>query len=344
MRTAIAMLGTLVCIGQDGGVVHRAEPGETHLANVRQVTFGGQNAEAYFASDGQHLILQRTETEDGCDQEFIVRADGTGLHRVSSGNGRTTCGYFYAGDTRILYSSTEHAGRACPPRADLSQGYAWALYDYDIYTARADGSDQQVLYRSPRYDAEATVSPDGRHVVFTSLGDGDLDIYVMDIDGANVRRLTTEFGYDGGPFFSRDGRLIVYRAFHPETERERADYQRLLELNLVRPSRMELWVMLADGSERHQVTRLGGANFAPYFHPDGERIIFASNHTNPRGRNFDLFLVGLDGTNLERVTTYQGFDGFPMFSPDGRQLVFASNRHGSVEGETNVFVADWIDR
>ena len=340
---AILILGPS-CAAQEQASVHQPEPGETRLANVRQVTFGGQNAEAYFASDGRRLILQRQDTDEGCDQQFVVHVDGTGLERVSSGNGRTTCGYFYAEDSRILYSSTEHLGPACPPRADMSQGYVWALYDYDIYTARADGSDRQLLHRSPRYDAEATVSPNGRQIVFTSLADGDLDIYVMDIDGSNVRRLTSELGYDGGPFFSRDGGLIVYRAYHPETDEERADYLRLLEQNLVRPARMELWVMRADGSDRRQVTHLGGANFAPYFHPDGERIIFASNHTNPRGRDFDLFLVNLDGSGLERVTTYEGFDGFPMFSPDGRQLVFASNRHGSVEGETNVFVADWTER
>lgn len=344
MRRSIALLAlAAACSGGESGVVHQPEPGEDEFSGLRQITFGGQNAEAYFASDGQRLILQRQEADTGCDQQFVVRVDGTGLQRVSSGDGRTTCGFFYAGDTRILYSSTEHLGPACPPRADFSQGYVWAVYDYDIYTARADGSGRELLHRSPRYDAEATVSPDGRRVVFTSLAEGDLDIYVMDIDGSNVRRLTTELGYDGGPFFSHDGRLIVYRAYHPETDEERADYLRLLEQDLVRPSRMELWVMNADGSDRRQITQLGGANFAPYFHPDGQRIIFSSNHTNPRGRNFDLFLVNLDGSGLERVTTYEGFDGFPMFSPDGRRLVFASNRHGSVEGETNVFVTDWIE-
>jgi Tol biopolymer transport system component len=320
------------------------EAGETYLNELRQVTFGGQNAEAYFASDGQRLILQRQETDDGCDQQFIVWADGSSLERVSSGNGRTTCGYFYDGDSRILYSSTEHLGPACPPRADLSRGYVWALYDYDIYSARSDGGDIAPLYRSARYDAEATVSPDGRQIVFTSLAEGDLDIYVMDIDGSNVRRLTTEAGYAGGPFFSPDGRSIVYRAYHPETDEERSEYLRLLEQDLVQPSQMELWVMDADGSNRRQITQLGGANFAPFFHPDGQRIIFSSNHTNPRGRNFDLYLVNLDGSGLERVTTYEGFDGFPMFSPDGSRLAFASNRHGSVEGETNIFVVNWVER
>lgn len=324
-------------------VGHPSQPGESHLANVRQLTFGGQNAEAYFSADGRWLIFQRQVDSAGCDQQFVMRADGSALKRVSRGEGRTTCGYFYDGDERILYSSTEHVSAECPPPPDRTQGYAWALYDYDIYTARADGSDPTRLFRSPGYDAEATVSPDGRSIVFTSTRDGDLDIYVMDVDGGNVRRLTDELGYDGGPFYSADGRLIVYRAFHPATEDERADYRRLLAQDLVRPSRMEIWLMSADGTDRRRVTSLGGANFAPYFHPDGRRIIFASNHTDPRGRQFDLYLVGVDGADLTRVTTYDGFDGFPQFSPDGSRLVFASNRHGTVEGETNIFIADWVE-
>jgi len=269
--------------------------------------------------------------------------DGTGLTRVSSGQGRPTCGYFFDGDRRILYASTEHVSPRCPPRPDFSQGYVWALYDYDIYTAAADGSGKRLLFRSPRYDAEATVSPDGKRIVFTSVRDGDLDIYTMNVDGTDVRRLTNTLGYDGGAFFSPDGKSIVFRSYHPDTAEDSATYRRLLAQNLVRPSRMEIWVMNADGTERRQVTRLGGANFAPYFHPDGRRIIFSSNHSNPRSRNFDLFLVNLDGTGLEQVTNSPEFDGFPMFSPDGRQLVFASNRLGKVAGETNIFIAEWVD-
>ncbi|HXF95015.1 MAG TPA: hypothetical protein VNI61_02815 [Gemmatimonadales bacterium] len=320
------------------------DSGEARLANIRQLTFGGQNAEAYFSRSGRRLIFQRQEADTGCDQEFVINVDGSGLRRVSSGRGRTTCGYFYADDSRILYSSTEHLGPACPPRPDYSRGYVWALYDYDIYTAAADGSDPRALIRHPGYDAEATVSPDGRTIVFTSLRDGDLDIYAVDVDGTNLRRLTRALGYDGGPFFSPDGRRIVYRAYHPASAADSADYVTLLRANLVRPSRMEIWVMNADGSDPRQVTRLGGANFAPYFHPDGRRILFASNHRNPQSRNFDLYLVNLDGTGLERVTTHPDFDSFPMFSPDGTRLVWASNRNARVPGETNIFIADWIER
>lgn len=324
-------------------VLRASEQGEGHLGNIRQLTFGGQNAEAYFSSDGRQLIFQRTEPSGGCDQQYIMNVDGSALRRVSSGLGRTTCGYFFAGGGRILYSSTHHVSPECPPNPDFSQGYVWPVPDFDIFAAGPDGSDLRPLASSPGYDAEATVSPDGSHIVFTSTRDGDLDIYSMNADGTGVRRLTTSVGYDGGPFYSPDGRRIVYRSSRPETPEAEADYRRLLAEGLVRPTRLEIWVMDADGSNQRQVTSLGGANFAPYFHPDGRRIIFASNHHNPRGRNFDLFMVNDDGTGLVQITTYEDFDGFPMFSPDGRKLVFASNRHGSVPGETNIFVADWVE-
>ena len=321
-----------------------ADSGEVHLRNIRQLTSGGQNAEAYFSKSGRQIILQRQESDSGCDQQFVINTDGTNLHRVSSGRGRTTCGYFFDNDKRIFYASTEHTGPACPPRPDYSKGYVWALFDYDIYTARADGQKTRRLTKNPRYDAEGTLSPDGKTIVFTSLRDGDLDIYTMSVDGKHVKRLTHTLGYDGGPFFSSDGKQIVYRAWHPQTATDSSDYVSLLGQNLVRPTRMEIWVMNADGTNQHQVTNLGGANFAPYFHPDGRRILFASNHKNPRSRNFDLYLVNADGTGLEQVTTNTEFDAFPMFSPDGRQLVWASNRHGKVQGETNIFIADWVEQ
>jgi len=321
-----------------------ADSGETHLRNIRQLTFGGQNAEAYFSRSGRQIIFQRTEADSGCDQQYMINADGTGLHRVSSGAGRTTCGYFYDRDRRIFYYSTEHVGPACPPRPDYSLGYVWALYDYDLYVADSSGRGARRITTNPRYDAEGTLSPDGRTIVFTSLRDGDLNIYTMRVDGTHLRQLTRTLGYDGGPFFSPDGKHIVYRAWHPQTARDSADYTGLLSRDLVRPTFMEIWVMDADGSHQRQVTHLGGANFAPFFHPDGRRIIFASNHRNPRSRNFDLFLVNLDGTGLEAVTTNVEFDAFPMFAPDGRQLVWASNRHGQVAGETNIFIADWVER
>lgn len=339
------MLSTLLMsLALQQPVVLAPDSGEVHLRNIRQLTFGGQNAEAYFSASGKQLIFQRTAGDSGCDQQYIMNIDGSGLHRVSSGLGRTTCGYFFGGDARIFYASTEHLGAACPPPPDYSRGYVWALYDYDIYVADSSGAHAERLTRNPGYDAEGTLSPDGRTIVFTSLRDGDLDIYTMRADGTQLKRLTRTLGYDGGPFFSRDGKLIVYRAYHPASAQDSADYRALLGQHLVRPTRMDIWVMNADGSHQRQVTSLPGASFAPYFTPDGTQIIFASNYRNPRTRNFDLYLVNLDGTGLEPVTTDSEFDAFPMFSPDGRQLVWASNRHGSEPGETNIFIADWVAR
>jgi TolB protein len=320
-------------------------PAERRLRNVRQLTFGGENAEAYFSGDGRQLIFQSKRDGMRCDQIFTMSAaDGGGLRRVSTGDGATTCSYIFPGTRRILYASTHLAARECPPPPDRSRGYVWALYPgFDIFTARPDGTELKRLTSTPGYDAEATVSADGKRIVFTSLRDGDLDIYTMDADGRNVKRLTNELGYDGGPFFSRDGKLIVYRAHHPKTPEQVARYKQLLAENVIEPTVFELWVMNADGTNKRQVTTLGVASFAPYFTPDGRRIIFASNHPSRRSRNFDLYLVNLDGTNLERVTFNETFDGFPMFSPDGKKLVFASNRNAAREGDTNVFIADWIE-
>jgi Tol biopolymer transport system component len=257
--------------------------------------------------------------------------------------GRTTCGYFFPSGDRILYSSTHHASPICPPPPDYSRGYVWALYDFDIYSARADGSDLKTLFASPGYDAEATVSPRGDRIVFTSTRDGDLEIYSMAPDGSDVRRLTHEPGYDGGPFFSPDGRKIVYRAHHPESPEELADYRALLRADRVRPGVLEIYVMNADGSDKRQLTDNGAANFAPFFHPNGRQVIFSSNLHDPDSRNFDLYLIDLDGTGLSRVTTHPEFDSFPMFTRDGRHLVFASNREARNPGDTNLFIAEWIE-
>jgi Tol biopolymer transport system component len=271
----------------------------------------------------------------------VVRIDGSGLQRVSNGLGKTTCGWFLPGNQRLFFASSHAFDSTCPPRPDPSRGYVWGLDRFDIYTANRDGSNLQRLTNYGVYTAEGILSPDGRRIVFTSLKDGDLDIYTMNVDGTDVRRLTTTVGYDGGPWWSPDGTKIVYRAWHPPDSAGLADYRALLAQRMVRPSRMELWVMNADGSEQRQITQLGGANFGPSWTPDGRRIIFSSNHKNPRSRNFDLYLVNLDGSGLEQITTHAEFDGFPMFSPDGRRVVWASNRGAAREGDTNLFIADW---
>ena len=317
---------------------------EPYLSNLRQLTLEGQNAEAYFSPDDEWLIFQSTSGALGCDQIFTMRVDGSDRRMVSTGAGVTTCAYFTYPDARgIVYSSTHLADSTCPPRPDFSRGYVWPIHPgYDVFRADPDGSNPARLTDTPGYDAEATFSRDGSRIVFTSVRDGDLDLYTMDADGENVQRLTDEVGYDGGAFFSYDGSKIVYRAHHPTAADEVADYRQLLTDDLVRPSHMEIWVMNADGSGKRQLTTNGAANFAPYFAPDGERIVFASNMGDPRGRNFDLYMIDIDGTNLTQITFDPEFDAFPMFSSDGSKLVWASNRHGAKEGDTNIFIADWV--
>lgn len=316
---------------------------ETHLSNIKQLTFGGQNAEAYFSGDGRKLIFQSTRDPYKCDQIFTMNLDGSDVRLVSTGKGRTTCSYFFPNGKKILYSSTHLGDAECPPKPDYSKGYVWAVYPtFDIFTADPDGSRVKQLTTTPGYDAEATFSTNGKKIVFTSLRNGDLDIYSMEANGRHVKQLTHELGYDGGPFFSPDGKWIVYRAHHPKPGQETDDYLGLLRQNLIRPTYLELWLMKADGSDKKQITSLGAASFAPSFFPGGKRIIFASNVGSTGGMgNFELYGVDLDGRNLERITYTDGFDGFPVFSPDGKKLVWVSGRNGKVPHETNIFIADW---
>lgn len=318
--------------------------GEVHLSNIRQLTFGGNNAEAYFSHDGTRLIYQHQDTSaTSCDQQYVMNIDGSGNHRVSNGLGRTTCGYFIQSDQRIIYASSHAHSPDCPAPVDHSLGYVWPLNHLELYTANPDGSEIRQITDNGAYNAEATASPDGNRIIFTSTVDGDIELYTMNVDGTDRRRITNRVGYDGGAFFSPDGSKIVWRAQYPVTASDSADYRDLLAQRMVRPSALELWVANADGSDAHQITHLGGANFAPFFMPDGQRIIFSSNHAAPDGRTFELFVVGIDGSGLERITYSNDFNSFPMLSPDGTKLVFASNRHGSAPHETNLFIADWTD-
>ena len=345
-RALILSLLSASAFGQMGAVPVSVEK---RLTNIKQLTFGGENAEAYFSSDGKHLIFQSKRDGHGCDRIYTMNVDGSATKQVSNGEGRTTCAYYFKGGKRIIYASTHSGGPECPPEPDRSKGYVWPVYaDYELYTSNADGSDIKRLTNIPGYDAEATVSPDGKKIVFTSERDGDLDLYSMDIDGKNVKRLTDAIGYDGGAFYSPDSKMIVYRRSSPETPAEIARYKELLAQKLVVPTVFEIWVMNADGTNKRQVTNLAAASFAPFFTPDGKRIIFCTNYFDPekanrrRQPNFDLALINVDGTELERVTFNETFDGFPIFSPDGKKLVFASNRNAAAQGDTNVFIADWV--
>lgn len=329
---------------------------ETHLRNIRQLTFGGNNAEAYWSKDGKQLVFQSDWDQingQGCDQIFVMNANGSALENgeqyqlVSTGKGRTTCGYFMP-DDRVVYASTHDAEAACPEPVLFSQGrYVWPIYDsYDIYTAADDGSDTQLLIGGEGYDAEATVSPDGKYVIFTSTRSGDLELWRYEIANGEVLQLTDGLGYDGGAFFSRDSQKIVWRASRPEGE-EAETYKALLSDGFVEPKALNIFIADIDGSNAEQITNLPGANWAPFFHPDGERVLFTSNHHSMEqgGRLFDVFMIDMDGSNMKQITHSGTFDAFPMFSYDGSQLVFASNRNkeGVESRDTNVFIADWVE-
>ncbi|MBI5214649.1 MAG: PD40 domain-containing protein [Ignavibacteriae bacterium] len=318
-------------------------PDEKHLKNIKQLTFGGQNAEAYFSFDESRLIFQSERDSFRCDQIFSMNVDGSNLMLLNSGKGKTTCAFFLPGDTTFLFASTHLGSDDCPPKPDYSKGYIWSLVkSFDIFMGKVGSKEFKRITTTDGYDAEATVSPKGDKIIFTSVRDGDLELYSMDLEGKNVLRLTNEIGYDGGAFYSWDGSKIVFRANHPTDSTGLLDYQQLLRDGMIRPGKMEIFVMNADGSGKKQITDLGTASFAPFFHPNGSQIIFSTNYSDQKGRNFDLYLVNTDGSGLERVTYNNTFDGFPMFTRDGTKIVFASNRNGKVQGETNIFIADWV--
>ena len=326
---------------------------ERHLKNIKQLTFGGNNAEAYWSFDDTKLVFQSDFSQWGanCDQIYYTdwMTDQMGKEKpalVSTGLGRTTCSYFLPGDQSIVYASTHLGDKACPPvperRAD--DKYVWPIYEsFDIFTADLEGNILKQLTHDPGYDAEATVSPQGDKIVFTSMRTGDLELFTMNIDGTDVRQITNALGYDGGAFFSPDGSQLIFRASRPQTEEEIKVYKDLLKEGLVMPTEMELFICNADGSNLRQLTSLGKANWCPFFHPSGKKVIFASNYSSERGFPFNLYMINTDGTGLEQVTHDDTFDAFPVFSNNGKYLVFSSNRNNGGTRDTNLFVAEWVD-
>jgi TolB protein len=328
-------------------------PDEHHFKNIQQLTFGGDNAEAYFSSDSKYLIFQRTNPKEGlfCDQEFIGKVPATGekftYKMVSSGKGRTTCGFFTKDGKHIIYASTYLGADTCPPvpdRKKYGNKYIWPIYaSFDIFMADRDGKNIKRLTDTPGYDAEGTISPDGTKMVFTSVRDGDLELYIMDLQTLKVKRITHHPGYDGGAWFSPDGKKLIWRASTPKTPEEIKEYKDFLAENLVAPTSMEIWTANADGSNAKQITSFGQANWAPAYLPDSKRIIFASNQEYKRGYPFNLYTINEDGSNLQKISRDKGFDAFPMFSPDGKKIVFASNRNNGGTHDTNIFIADWVE-
>ena len=328
-------------------------PDEHHFKNIQQLTFGGDNAEAYFSSDSKYLIFQRTNPKEGlfCDQEFIGKVPAMGekfmYKMVSSGKGRTTCGFFTKDGQHIIYASTYLGADTCPPvpnRKKYGNKYIWPIYaSFDIFMADIDGKNIRRLTDAPGYDAEGTLSPDGTKMVFTSVRDGDLELYIMNMQTFKVKRVTHHLGYDGGAWFSPDGKKLLWRASTPKTAEEIKEYKDFLAENLVAPTNMEIWVANADGSNAHQITSFGQANWAPAYLPDSKRIIFASNQEYKRGYPFNLYTINEDGSNLQKISRDKGFDAFPMFSPDGKKIVFCSNRNNGGTHDTNIFIADWIE-
>ena len=331
---------TVVKSGDDSLIL----PGEKHFKNIKQLTFGGENAECYFSPDGTKFSFQSTNGDLNCDQIFTMDLEGNNKKLVSTGKGRTTCAYYLPDNKKVIFASTHEESDDCPQKPDFSKGYVWALYDsYDIYSANEDGTDLKKLTNEKGYDAEATVSPLGDRIVFTSTRNGDIDIYSMNTDGSDVKQLTDTLGYDGGPFYSYDGKKIIYRRTTFENDESVKEYKELLSQGLIKPSQLDIWIMDADGSNKKQITKNSAANFAPFLFPDGKSLLFCSNVGNEDKRNFDIFKINIDGTGLERITNYNEFGGFPIFSPDGKKLAFSSNRNGSTIGETNVFICEWVD-
>lgn len=330
-----------------------AYPDEKHFKNMRQLTTGGDNAEAYFGFDNEHITFQRTNTKEGvsCDQIFYGTVTKNNeetfkYNLVSTGKGRTTCAYLIPDHKHLLYASTHLAADTCPATPDRSKikKYVWPIYDsYDIFVADLKGNITKQLTKTKGYDAEATISPKGDRIIFTSMRNGDIDLYTMNLDGTHVKQITHTLGYDGGACFSPDGKKIVWRASRPQTPEEVAEYKDLLAQGLVMPTKMEVFVANADGTNVQQVTHLGKANWAPAFTPNGKQIVFASNHEYPRGFPFNMYLINLDGTGMERISHDGSFDAFPMFSPDGKKFIFSSNRNNGGGHDTNVFLCDWED-
>lgn len=346
MKLSFAALALILSCVQEPKAPPAPAPPEPRLANLRQLTKGGTHAEAYWSPDGTQLIYQAVREGDKADQIYVLDLATGASKRISDGKGKTTCAYFLP-DGRIVYSSTKAAGPEPPPPPDRSKGYVWPLHrEFEIYLLDPRTGAEKRLTDSDGYDAESTVSPDGRRLVFMSQRDGAFGLYTMNVDGTDLKKVTKKTCYTGGAFFSPDGRSLVYRSFYPKTAADDGNLKQMLDTRALIPFKgmvIEIYVSDADGGNERAVTSMGKINFAPTFHRDGKRIIFTSDARAESRGGYNLFLINADGTGLEQVTRHKGFDGFPHFSPDGKKLVFISDRNATRPHELNIFLADWVD-
>ena len=347
MRTVAALL---LALGALAPVSAQTPQERDLLSRVRRLTVDGRRAgEGYWAPDSQRLVFQ-SEREPGNPfyQIYALNLATGDAKRISPGAGKTTCAYFRPGSDQILFASTHHDPRSKALQQEeldfrasgKERRYAWD-YDpeFEIYVA-SEASGQLTRLTSTRgYDAEASYSPDGQWIAFSSMRDAynriltpaeqkqlEVDpsyfaeIYIMRADGSGQRRLTNVIGYDGGPFFSPDGTHIVWRRF---------DAQGLIA---------DVWMMQVDGTDATQITHFASMSWAPFIHPSGEYLLFASNKLG--FENFEVYMVDVDGKKEPvRVTYSDGFDGLPVPSPDGRRIAWTSSRGGGREGQ--LFLADW---
>jgi TolB protein len=353
MNRIFSLILSLTCLAANAQQKDSVK--ELHLKNITQLTFGGDNAEAYFSFDGKFLSFQSNNKAWGlkCDQIYAMNIKRAQQEKakympqlISTGKGRTTCSYYLPGNKSILFASTHRFMDTCPAAIPYNPKakYVWPVYpEFDIFVSDLKGKVIRQLTDSFGYDAEATVSPKGDKIVFTSSRSGDLELWTMNIDGTGLQQITSGLGYDGGAFFSPDGKQIVFRSSRPKTDAEIAEYKELLAQGLVAPTNMEIYVCDVDGKNLKQVTQLGKANWAPFFHPSGKKIIFSSNHASSRGYAFQLYMIDIDGKNLVQITNESIFNAFPMFSPDGKKLVWSSNRNNGGTHDTNLYIADWVD-
>jgi len=318
------------------------------IENVKQLSFQGDNGEAYFNSDDSKVIFQSKRNNNNCDKLYIVDINGNNLTEFVANDGAFTCAYFSLDDRYIFFSSTMHLGSECPEiyKDPNPRKYIWPLRDYEIF--RYDNGAVKQLTNYSGYNAETTTHPFEEKVIFTSLRDGDINLFEMDYNGENVKQITSEYGYDGGAFYSPNGENIVWRAWYPTSDEEISMWKNNLAKKFIESVPLDIYVAKNDGSEKQRLTSNGATNWAPSWHPDGKHIVFSSNMDdwredyNAYGSNFELYMINIATKTLTRLTNNDTFDSFSVFSKNGKKIVFSSNRDAENPRNTNIFIADIV--